>query len=294
MSYLERMLVAPPSLVAFLLPYTTAIGLPHLAEVAHIAIFSCLVSIALQRISSIACPILFPKTYPKNKAKSDDWDLHVVGWAYSIIATPLALYLILHPSPEIIKDQVYGFSIREARLSALATGYFLWDLSVSAMHIQTQGLGFFLHGAGCFLAFLFTLKPFLMYCGPNFLIWELSTIFLNIHWYLDKFGMTGSTFQLINGFFLLSAYISARLLWGTYQSYALCVMLFGKGSDPTVSNVKFVYAGINIMLNGLNFFWFRSMVNALRKRFNKSDPNARKEAVQVDGKLSWKKNKKVE
>ena len=73
MSYLERMLVAPPSLVAFLLPYTTAIGLPHLAEVAHIAIFSCLVSIALQRISSIACPILFPKTYPKIKAKSDDW-----------------------------------------------------------------------------------------------------------------------------------------------------------------------------------------------------------------------------
>ena len=65
---------------------------------------------------------------------------------------------------------MYGFSIREARLSALATGYFLWDLSVSAMHIQTQGLGFFLHGAGCFLAFLFTLKPFLMYCGPNFLI----------------------------------------------------------------------------------------------------------------------------
>ena len=34
-----------------------------------------------------------------------------------------------------------------------------------------------------------------------------------------------------------------------------------------MSNVKFVYAGINIMLNGLNFFWFRSMVNALRKRY---------------------------
>lgn len=73
MSNLEQMLVAPPGFVEFLLPYTTAIGLPHLAEVAHIAIFSFLVSIALQRLSSIACPILFPQTYPKIKAKSDDW-----------------------------------------------------------------------------------------------------------------------------------------------------------------------------------------------------------------------------
>lgn len=27
--------------------------------------------------------------------------------------------------------------------------------------------------------------------------------FLNAHWYLDKFGMTGSTAQLVNGVFLM-------------------------------------------------------------------------------------------
>lgn len=46
----------------------------------------------------------------------------------------------------------------------------LQDTIVSAKHMNTQGLGFFLHGAGCGTAFLFTLKPFLMFCGPNFLI----------------------------------------------------------------------------------------------------------------------------
>lgn len=93
-----------------------------------------------------------------------------VGWFYSIVATPLAFSLILSPSASIIADPIYGYGLPEARLSALATGYFLWDLSVSAKHISTQGLGFFLHGAGCFAAFLFTLSPFLMFCGPNFLI----------------------------------------------------------------------------------------------------------------------------
>lgn len=44
------------------------------------------------------------------------------------------------------------------------------DTIVSAQHMKTQGLGFFLHGIGCGTAFLFTLKPFLMFCGPNFLI----------------------------------------------------------------------------------------------------------------------------
>ena len=73
MSSYEQLLTAPPALIAFVLPYAQAIGLPHLAEVAHIAIFSFLVSIALQRLSSVLCPRLFPGTYPKIRAKSDDW-----------------------------------------------------------------------------------------------------------------------------------------------------------------------------------------------------------------------------
>lgn len=183
-------------------------------------------------------------TLPSASTSTDAPASSQVGWAYSIIATPLALSQILNPSAELLVDRVYGFGVREARLSAFAAGYFFWDAYVSAQHINTQGLGFFLHGAGCCIAFMCTLTPFLLYCGPNFLIvsvlaglgrcqrkltslyalsgssrlcrssWEpirrrvqLLTepphSFLNLHWYLDKFGMTGSTLQLINGGFLL-------------------------------------------------------------------------------------------
>lgn len=59
-------------------PFARAIGLPALAQVLHIAIFTCLVSFGLQYLSSVLSPKLFPKYYPTLKAKRDDWDLHIV------------------------------------------------------------------------------------------------------------------------------------------------------------------------------------------------------------------------
>lgn len=56
-------------------------GLPKLASVAHIAVATCVSSFALQKLSSVVCPVLFPKTYPPRslQRKRDDWDLHVVS-----------------------------------------------------------------------------------------------------------------------------------------------------------------------------------------------------------------------
>ncbi|KAM0788522.1 hypothetical protein ACM66B_001650 [Microbotryomycetes sp. NB124-2] len=286
-------LEGPVWLQQLALPLCTKLGLPKLAGVVHITIAACAASFALQKLSSVACPRLFPKYYPKVKAKQDDWDLHVVGWAYALVATPLAIAMIRKPSLEITSDLIYGYGQAEGRMSAFATGYFLWDAIVSARHISTQGLGFFLHGAGCMLAFLFTLKPFLMFCGPNFLIWELSTIFLNAHWYLDKFQLTGSIYQMINGAFLVMSYIAVRLVWGTYNSYQLWILLLRTRAGSKIGNIKYLYLGLNILMNGLNFFWFRAMLLALRKRFVSKNPGDRKEAIQVDGKLAWNKDKKA-
>ncbi|KAK4701617.1 hypothetical protein P7C70_g4614, partial [Phenoliferia sp. Uapishka_3] len=285
------LLAAPDWFVEAATPICAAIGLPTFAPVVHLAFVSCFLSFSIQYISSFISPKLFPKYYPTLKAKRDDWDLHVVGWAYSLVATPLALALILNPSKELLVDPLYGWAVREARLSAIATGYFVWDTKVSAQHIGTQGLGFLAHGLGCGAAFAFTLRPFLLYCGPDFLIWELSTIFLNVHWFCDKFQMTGSTLQLINGGFLILAYVGARLIWGTYNSVMLIKLLFGAGSNPDVGFLRYFYVVVNVGLNSLNLFWFRAMVLALKKRFVKADPNAKNEVIAIDGKLNWKGKK---
>jgi hypothetical protein len=52
-------------------------------------------------------------------------------------------------------------------------------------------------------------------------LYELSTPFLNIHWFLDKAGKTGSTVQLVNGIGLIAAFFGCRLIWGNYQTVQL-------------------------------------------------------------------------
>ena len=56
------------------------------------------------------------------------------------------------------------------------------------------------------------------YYGPVFILYELSSPALNIHWFLDKLDMTGSRLQLYNGILLLTTFFSCRLVWGTWQT----------------------------------------------------------------------------
>jgi hypothetical protein len=48
-------------------------------------------------------------------------------------------------------------------------------------------------------------------------MFEWSTVFLNIHWFCDKTGMTGSTLQWVNGIILIIAFFFARLCYGSYK-----------------------------------------------------------------------------
>lgn len=61
-------------------------------------------------------------------------------------------------------------------------------------------------------------RPFINYYAPVFILYELSSPFLNIHWFLDKVNMTGSRAQWYNGMILLTVFFCCRLVWGTWQS----------------------------------------------------------------------------
>lgn len=122
------------------------------------------------------------------------------------------------------------------------------------------------------------------------MLYELSTPFLNNHWYFDKLGMTGSRAQLINGIALLVSFALARLFWGSYQSILLYkdfweAWKYIPGPGAGCESVKLVgtevpvgcrvmpawlavtYVGGTTILSVLNFWWFGKMIAAVRKRF---------------------------
>ena len=111
------------------------------------------------------------------------------------------------------------------------------------------------------------------YYGVNLILYELSTPCLNIHWFMDKTGMTGSTAQLVNGILLLATFGCSRLVWGSYQSVNMYRDMWTAyttpGENPVPAWLAVAYVIANTILNVLNFFWFSKMIAALRKRFDK-------------------------
>lgn len=120
-----------------------------------------------------------------------------------------------------------------------------------------------------------------MYDGFGFLLWEASTPFLNIHWFLDKVDLTGSLYQLVNAFFLLLTYILARLTFGVYNSYSWFrhVNFPAHPHVPAIPlGIKLFYSIGNVTLNTLNFLWFKAMIAAVLKRFRSAKDTAGKKS----------------
>jgi len=184
-------------------------------------------------------------------------------------------------------------------VQGFAAGYFLWDCVVSVLHVDVMGVSSLVHAVCALGVTCIGFRPFANYYGLNFVLYELSTPFLNIHWFLDKLGKTGSKVQLYNGFLLLASFAGSRLVWGSYQSAliysdvwqawhttehstAQCLKFAayqqrGAGLDIPVSCrslpawLAILYVGANTALSVLNFYWFWKMVKAVRKRFEPSD-----------------------
>lgn len=142
------------------------------------------------------------------------------------------------------------------------------------------------------------------YYAPSFILFELSSPFLNIHWFCDKLNMTGSNLQLYNGILLMVSFFGSRLAWGVWQAYCVFtdvfraleyqqtaagkswlamaaetssvtglvggkagqVMRYAAGKEvPTW--MAYTYLGSNLTLTLLNVYWFGKMIATIRARF---------------------------
>lgn len=278
------MVRATVALVTWAQPYCTAYGVPHLARYLPTVIQSLALWLALQLLSARLSPKLFPRTFANLRpATRASWHVHWVAFCHASIITPLAARLWwkvykqggMTGSHTLARDRLYGFDEEAASVYAIALGYFIWDAVVSALY---DGPAFVAHGLVAMGAFIFVFHPIFMYDGLGFLLWELSTPFLNIHWFLDKLGMTGGKLQLINAAFLLSSYVFARLTFGVYNSLSWMMLVHfpSKPAYPSIPlHIKIFFTTGNVVLNSLNFIWFRAMIRAVQKRFTAKDPKGK-------------------
>ncbi|ORY74265.1 TLC domain-domain-containing protein [Leucosporidium creatinivorum] len=244
---------------------------PYLAADSNLALllFGCTFFFAMQWASHSLSPHLFPHHFATfNRKTRCDWDLHFTGWIHALISTPASLYLILHPSPALAADPIFSYASLEGAVFAFSGGYFAYDLLISLWLVRTHGVPFVIHASACCFIFFKAFTPILMGVGPNFLVWEFSTIFLHPHWWLDKLNVTGSVLQLVNGAFLLLSFFGARIAWGGYMTYVLWHLLDNPRMSPSL---RWGFRAANIALNVLNWSWFRLMILSVLSRLKKRE-----------------------
>ncbi|KAI1791666.1 DUF887-domain-containing protein [Ganoderma leucocontextum] len=277
-------------------PIARLFSLPHLPDHFPTLVYACLLFTAIHLvISPFLSTRIFPESYGKLRTRRavNNWNIQVVSLFHVFIVLPLAISCF--GSETLKADKLFGWDERVGVTVSVACGYFLWD-ALDAM-INFDDFGFLIHGLFCFTLYMMTFRPFLGYFAPRFLLWETSTIFLNVHRsvisciltdsyrlsthrtpsrvrsclvsrFLDRTGYTGTTAQWINGVILLSTFFSCRIVYGWYLTYQFMEALFSARAQlPTVYLVAFSVG--NLALNTLNIIWFYKMVFAVRKRFDK-------------------------
>ncbi|KAF2258776.1 DUF887-domain-containing protein [Lojkania enalia] len=246
----------------------------------------------------------FPRIYNKFNARTKlNWDAHIVSFVQSSLINVLALWVIFADEERAEMNwqgKIWGYTGASGLIQAFAGGYFVWDLFITLQNINIFGLGMLAHAVSALFVFSLGFRPFLNFYGPTFILYELSSPFLNIHWFCDKLNLTGSKLQLYNGILLLFTFFSARLVWGSYQSYCVYIDVYKAlnhghiaqrdhelgNTNSTINGVqgseimKFAgdrvvpmwlagcYLLSNITLNGLNWYWFGKMIETIRKRFD--------------------------
>jgi hypothetical protein len=281
----------PQFLHDFILPTATSLHLTTLPFHIHEVLLSFTFYTLFEKIvSPYISRKFFPRCYntfpPRTRV---NWDIHVTSFAQSLIICTATIYVLLTDTERIgstWQERLYGYSGAGGLVQGMAAGYFMWDLTVCTINYSVLGPLDLLHGFIAGGVAILGFRPFALYYGLSYLLFELSTPFVNIHWMCDKVGMTGSTVQWYNGVVLIIMFFSCRLVWGcwvtvhffgdvwrTLRAGPMTAAEVGKlGEGMAVQNSLPLWMAVlfcvgNLGLTGLNFFWFSKMIEAVRKRF---------------------------
>ncbi|KAL8831668.1 MAG: hypothetical protein Q9170_005191 [Blastenia crenularia] len=216
--------IPPPSfLVRATTPLANSLSLPTLPVHIHELLFAAFTyHVVCAYVSPFLSRRLFPTIYPQLPRRTRlNWDVHVVSLAQSVFVCAAALWVMYEDEERRAmdwKERVWGYTGGGGMIQAFAAGYFLWDLQICVRYMSVFGVGLLMHAVAALIVFSLGFRPFVNFYGPTFILYELSSPFLNFHWFFDKLQMTGSRAQWYNGILLLASFFCCRLLWGTYQS----------------------------------------------------------------------------
>jgi hypothetical protein len=234
--------------------------------------------------------VLFFSAYARPIASVRRWHVgaqYIVALCHAVVAVLGALW-VLTEDGAALKHNLYGSTALSRRTIDISLGYFIWDVFVvvlfpvgpldddsankNVVRPATVSPANLAHGGLCMLVYALMHYEFLHHMGAIMLLYEISSIPLNIRLILiERRAATGSLYNLVQGLFALS-FVVVRIGVGFPASYSWWQdMLAYLQTGRAHSTAAYLYLlCANILLNGLNLYWaFLIAKKALRSRANK-------------------------
>ncbi len=189
-----------------------------------------------------------------------------------VFVVPLAWYL-LATDHQLASDRFFSQSRGGNVLVALAAGFFVFDLTHSVFDFQ--GVPFFLHAVLCSAVYcLALLLPFCQYYGCVFLLFELSTVWLNVMWYVKfVFDLSDKSlvYRICATMFAIS-FFAARIVYGNYNNVFFFADVWRRLDEFNVP-VLALFLTANVILTLLNAYWFWRIISVIimGKKINKEE-----------------------
>lgn len=238
----------------------------------HEILLSTVFYFSIQALSPMFSSKMFGKTYTELNPKTKlNFDIHMVSMVQCFISIAIIIPAWSHPHIKNRADDAYlsvfGYNPYSGFVGAITVGYFIWDSVVCTLHLKLFGVGFLLHGFAALYVFGGSLKPFCMPWIPAFLLFELSTPFVNINWFASKLpaGTISDRVVAINGICLLITFFLVRILWGFYAVFFVWYDLYRVRGQIHLF-FPFMLLSLNVMLNILNVYWFSKMLAIAKKK----------------------------
>ncbi len=128
-----------------------------------------------------------PGVVKSREATVTKWGHQAASTIHAVMVSLWALYLYQDRTmAATLHQRVFGYSPALGNLFAVLLGYFIWDFFCCAWNYSLYGNGFLIHSLLGIVAISSAFKPLMMYPTCGFIFFEVSTIFINLHWIVEK------------------------------------------------------------------------------------------------------------
>lgn len=242
----------------------------HWHEIALSTVFYFFLQALLPRVGRA----MFGKLYTGLNTKTRlNFDIHMVLMVQCILLILLIVPAWGHPHFQNRAadpyNSVFGYNPYGAFVASVTIGYFVWDLVVCLRYMSLFGVGFLVHAFAALFVFVCSLRPYCLLWVPAFLIFELSTPFVNINWFASRLpaGTFSDTLVTVNGLLLIVVFFTVRIVWGFY-AVALVAIDMWRVLDQDLVVYPVCVLLLNVALDVLNVYWFTKMLAIAKKKIS--------------------------